>query len=240
MGRRERAQAASELTVPTHIAIIMDGNGRWAQKRHLPRLAGHRQGTNRINSIVEACEEIGVRVLTLYAFSTENWGRPDEEVSGLMRIFLEIHHRETEALHRKGVRVNHIGSMERVSPALEEAIREAERLTGGNGGLTLNFAFNYGGRDDIVHAVRLLMEDGATPEQVTEESLSAHLYTAGLPDPDLVIRTAGEMRLSNFLIWQAAYAEYYAIDTLWPDFTPEDLREAVVAYSGRKRRYGKL
>ncbi len=226
--------------IPRHVAIIMDGNGRWAQRRHLPRLVGHRQGTNNIHPIVEACEDLGIAVLTLYAFSTENWGRPEDEVNGLMKIFLEIHRRETQALHRKGVHVRHVGSLEGVSPSLQAAIRDAEELTCNNMGLVLNFAFNYGGRAEIVHAVRALIEEGARPEDVTEETISRHLHTGGLPDPDMVIRTAGEMRLSNFLIWQAAYAEYYFIDKLWPDFKAEDLRKAVEAYSARKRKYGRL
>jgi len=226
--------------IPRHVAIIMDGNGRWAQRRHLPRLVGHRQGTNNIHPIVEACEDLGIAVLTLYAFSTENWGRPEDEVNGLMKIFLEIHRRETQALHRKGVHVRHVGSLEGVSPSLQAAIRDAEELTCKNTGLVLNFAFNYGGRAEIVHAVRALIEEGARPEDVTEEAISRHLHTGGLPDPDMVIRTAGEMRLSNFLIWQAAYAEYYFTDKLWPDFRAEDLRNAVEAYSGRKRKYGRL
>ncbi len=229
-----------ETGVPRHVAIIMDGNGRWAQRRHLPRLVGHRHGTNNIHPIVEACDDLGVAVLTLYAFSTENWGRPEDEVNGLMRIFLEIHRRETAALHRKGVRVRHVGSLDNVSTALQTAIADAEELTRDNTGLILNFAFNYGGRAEIVRAVRALMAAGVSPENVTEEAISQHLYTAGLPDPDLMIRTAGEMRLSNFLIWQAAYAEYYFIEKLWPDFSGDDLRQAVASYAARKRKYGRL
>ena len=236
----DAAVVTPSAAIPRHVAIIMDGNGRWAQRRHLPRLVGHRQGTNNIHPIVEACEDLGIAVLTLYAFSTENWGRPEDEVNGLMKIFLEIHRRETQALHRKGVHVRHVGSLEGVSPSLQEAIRDAEELTCKNRGLVLNFAFNYGGRAEIVHAVRALIEEGARPEDVTEETISRHLHTGGLPDPDMVIRTAGEMRLSNFLIWQAAYAEYYFIDKLWPDFKAEDLRKAVEAYSARKRKYGRL
>ena len=231
---------APRVAVPRHVAIIMDGNGRWAQRRRLPRLAGHRRGTNNIHPIVEACEDLGIAVLTLYAFSTENWGRPDEEVNGLMQIFLEISRRETLALHRKGVQVHPIGALEGVNPALQQAIRDAADLTRHNCGLRLNIAFNYGGRAEIVRAVRELVAEGVRPEEVTEEAIARHLYTAGLPDPDLVIRTAGEMRLSNFLLWQAAYAEYYATDKLWPDFTPDDLRDAVSAYTLRKRKYGRL
>jgi undecaprenyl diphosphate synthase len=231
---------APGVAVPQHVAIIMDGNGRWAQRRHLPRLVGHRRGTNNIHPIVEACEDLGIAVLTLYAFSTENWGRPEEEVNGLMQIFLEISRRETLALHRKGVQVRQIGALEGVNAALQQAIRDAANLTRHNSGLQLNIAFNYGGRAEIVRAVRELVAEGVQPEEVTEETIARHLYTAGVPDPDLVIRTAGEMRLSNFLLWQAAYAEYYATDKLWPDFTPDDLRDAVSAYTLRKRKYGRL
>ncbi len=240
------APAASEslrvegLRVPDHVAIIMDGNGRWAEQRHLPRLMGHRQGTNHIHDIIEACEDIGIGVLTLYAFSTENWGRPEAEVSGLMAIFEEIYKRETLALHRRGARINHLGSMERVSPSLQKAIRDAEDMTRENKGLVVNFAFNYGGRQEIVQAVRTLVADGVAAEDVTEEAISTRLHTAGLPDPDLVIRTAGEMRLSNFLLWQSAYAEYYATEKFWPDFTATDLHTAVETFSNRKRRYGRL
>ncbi len=233
------AQPAA-LQVPRHVAIIMDGNGRWAQRRHLPRLVGHRHGTNNIHPIVETCEELGIAVLTLYAFSTENWGRPEDEVNGLMRIFLEISRRETMALHRKGVRVRQIGSLEGVNSALQQAIGDAHELTKHNTGMVLNIAFNYGGRAEIVRAVREIIGAGYRPDEVTEELISRYLYTADLPDPDLVIRTAGEMRLSNFLLWQAAYAEYYSTEKLWPDFTPDDLREAVGAFSLRKRRYGRL
>ena len=233
------AQTA-RVAVLRHVAIIMDGNGRWAQRRHLPRLLGHRRGTDNIHPIVEACEDLGIEVLTLYAFSTENWGRPEEEVNGLMQIFLEISRRETLALHRKGVQVRQLGALEGVNRALQQAIRDAADLTRHNSGLRLNIAFNYGGRAEIVRAVRELVAEGVRPEEVTEEAIARHLYTAGLPDPDLVIRTAGEMRLSNFLLWQAAYAEYYATDKLWPDFTPDDLRDAVSAYTLRKRKYGRL
>ena len=231
---------AAPRAVPQHVAIIMDGNGRWAQRRHLPRLMGHRRGTENIHAIVEACDELGIAVLTLYAFSTENWGRPQDEVTGLMQIFLEISRRETMALHRKGVQVHQIGSLIGVNPALQQAIRDADELTRNNTGLVLNIAFNYGGRAEIVQAVKALMAEGIPPESVTEQAISERLFTAGLPDPDLVIRTAGEMRLSNFLLWQAAYAEYYSTEKLWPDFTADDLRDAVAAFAKRGRRYGKL
>lgn len=232
--------APSPAAVPRHVAIIMDGNGRWAQRRHLPRLVGHRHGTNNIHAIVEACEALGIGVLTLYAFSTENWGRPEDEVNGLMKIFLEISRRETLALHRKGVQVHQLGSMEGVASALQQAIRDAEDLTRQNSGVVLNIAFNYGGRAEIVRAVRTLIAEQMPADEVSEQVIAQRLYTAGMPDPDLVIRTAGEMRLSNFLLWQAAYAEYYFTEKLWPDFTADDLREAVGVFASRKRKYGRL
>jgi undecaprenyl diphosphate synthase len=230
----------SAVVVPQHVAIIMDGNGRWAQSRHLPRLEGHNAGADNIHRIVPGAIELGIKVLTLYAFSTENWGRPEAEVNGLMRLFALISRRETETLHRQGVRVLHIGSFEGVNAGLVKAIEDAISLTCQNNRLDLNIAFNYGGRAEIVQAVRALMRAGGTPDDITEDAISSHLYTAGLPDPDLIIRTAGEMRLSNFLLWQAAYSEYYSSPKFWPDFGPEDLSEAVESYSRRKRKYGRL
>lgn len=228
------------LTVPAHIAIIMDGNGRWAERRHLPRLAGHRAGVRNIHRIVRACVDLGVKTLTVYAFSTENWGRPQDEVNGLMALFADASERETRNLHRNGVRVCHVGTMTGVSRHLQSAIERAVNLTRYNTRLTLNVAFNYGGRAEIVDAVRRIVADGLTPDDITEQTVSQYLYTAHLPDPDLVIRTAGEMRLSNFLIWQAAYSEYYATSKLWPDFGAEDLQAAVEAFSSRHRKFGRL
>lgn len=227
-------------TVPQHVAIIMDGNGRWAQQRHLPRLEGHRNGVDNIQRIVPCAIDLGIQVLTLYAFSTENWGRPQEEVSGLMRLFTLISRRETANLHRQGVRVFHIGSFDGVSAPLARAIQDAVVLTRSNTRMSLNIAFNYGGRDEIVRAVRELMRQDVGPDDITEEMISSHLYTAGLRDPDLIIRTAGEMRLSNFLLWQAAYSEYYSSPKLWPEFGPDDLRLAVESYANRNRKYGRL
>jgi undecaprenyl diphosphate synthase len=224
--------------VPAHVAIIMDGNGRWAQARGLPRAAGHRAGTENIRRILRACVDFGVEVLTLYAFSTENWGRPPEEVGALMRIFAEVIQRETRALNKEGVCIRHIGSLEGVDPRLCRKTLKAVETTKDNTRLTLNVAFNYGGRAEIVHAVRSLVAEGIPPEEIDEAAISAHLYTAGQPDADLVIRTAGEMRLSNFLIWQTAYAEYYSTPVYWPDFDDEELYKALVAYCGRERRYG--
>ena len=231
---------AEALTIPSHIAIIMDGNGRWAQRRHLPRLAGHRAGVRNIHRIVRACTDLGVKMLTVYAFSTENWGRPEDEVNGLMAIFADASERETRNLHRNGVQVRHVGTMAGVAPHLRAAIERAVELTKHNQRLTLNVAFNYGGRAEIVSAVKRIVAEGLSPDEIDERTITQYLYTANVPDPDLVIRTAGEMRLSNFLIWQSAYSEYYATPKLWPDFSPDDLREAVQSYSSRHRKFGKL
>lgn len=237
----ERADAKLELTkIPTHVAIIMDGNGRWARARGLPRFMGHRQGTENIRRVLEACVEFGVKVLTIYAFSTENWARPDEEVRGLMRILEETIQREVPELNKNGVQLRHLGRLEGLSPQLQQAVRDAIELTRHNERLILNVAFNYGGRAEIADAVTQLLRDGIAPENVDEQLLSRYLYTDGLPDPDLVIRTGGEMRLSNFLIWQAAYAEYYATPVFWPDFDKHELYRALVAYGQRQRRFGQV
>ncbi len=216
----------------------MDGNGRWAAQRGLPRLEGHRAGTENIRRIVEGCVEYGVKVLTLYAFSTENWGRPEAEVQGLMRILEEVIHREVADLHKNGVQLRHLGRLEGISDTLKKAVREAIELTKDNERLILNVAFNYGGRAEILEAVRRLMEAGVSPQELDEETFERYLYTAGLPPPDLIIRTGGEMRLSNFLIWQAAYAEYCSTPTYWPDFDKEEFYQALLAYSRRERRFG--
>src|SRR5579872_1491173 len=226
--------------IPQHIAIIMDGNGRWAEKRHLPRLAGHHAGERNIHRVVRACSDLGVRQLTVYAFSTENWGRPPDEVNGLMALFADASDRETRNLHRNGVRVRHVGTMEGVSDHLRAKIERAVDLTRNNTRITLNVAFNYGGRAEIVDAVRRIVRDAVQPEDIDEAMISRYLFTGDCPDPDLVIRTAGEMRLSNFLLWQAAYSEYYATPTLWPDFGAEDLHAAIQAYGSRCRKFGKL
>lgn len=227
-------------SIPSHIAIIMDGNGRWAQRRHLPRLAGHRAGVRNIHRIARGCVDLGVNMLTVYAFSTENWGRPESEVSGLMSIFADASDRETRNLHANGVRVRHVGSMAGVPGHLQAAIGRAVTKTAENTRLTLNVAFNYGGRAEIVDAVRRIVLEGVPAAAVNEELVSRYLYTADLPDPDLMIRTAGEMRLSNFLLWQAAYSEYYSTPTLWPDFGIDDLHAAVESYGSRCRKFGKL
>lgn len=226
--------------VPQHIAIIMDGNGRWAKKRGLPRIAGHRAGTENIRRIVRECGEQGVRYLTLYAFSTENWSRPSYEVDGLMRILSEFLDRETENLHKEGAQIRHLGRMEGVSDLLRRKIREAIDLTRDNTRLTLAVAFNYGGRADIIDAMREIVAQGIPAEQIDEQRIADHLSTRGMPDPDLIIRTSGEWRLSNFLIWQAAYSEYWTTTAFWPDFGPEQLREAIRDYGQRERRFGGL
>lgn len=228
------------MKIPAHIAIIMDGNGRWARARGLPRLMGHRQGTENIRRVLQAAVEYGVQVLTIYAFSTENWRRPDEEVRGLMTILEQTIQREVPELNKNGVQLRHLGRLEGLSPALQKAVRDAIELTKQNDRIILNVAFNYGGRAEIVDAARRLMREGVSPDQLTEELFSRYLYTDGCPDPDLVIRTGGEMRLSNYLIWQAAYAEYYSTPVFWPDFDKQQLHLAILAYNERERRFGQV
>ena len=228
------------MRIPRHVAVIMDGNGRWARARGQPRLAGHRAGTRNIRRVLRACASSGVEVLTIYAFSTENWGRPSAEVRGLMRLLEQALTEQLAELHAEGVQIRHSGSLERVSESLSKAIQEALELTKDNQRIILNVAFNYGGRAEIMNAVRRIIADGVAAEEVNEDLFTRYLHTAGLPDPDLIIRTAGEMRLSNFLIWQGAYAEYYSTPTYWPDFDQEELRKALEAYAARERRFGRL
>ncbi len=218
----------------------MDGNGRWAKERGLSRQAGHRAGTENIRRIIRYLGERGVSYLTLYAFSTENWSRPGPEVRALMQLVGRVIKREIKELHERGVRLRHLGRLDNLSPSLRRQVVDALELTKDNKGMTVAIAFDYGGRAEIVDAVRRIIADGLTPDRVGEDVMSSYLYTAGMPDPDLVIRTAGEMRLSNFLIWQAAYAEYYSTLTYWPDFGPEQLEEALQAYARRERRFGGL
>ncbi len=243
IGRQVRTQALERpapARIPAHVAIIMDGNGRWALRRGLPRLAGHRAGTENIRRVIECFARHGVKYLTLYAFSTENWSRPEEEVQGLMEILKEVLDREVENLHRQGARLLHIGNLEVLDPDLQAAVRRAIHLTRANDRITVAVAFNYGGRAEILEAVRRIIAAGVRPEEVTEELFARYLHTAGLPDPDLIIRTAGEQRLSNFLIWQAAYAEYYFTPVLWPDFDEAEVARALEAYARRERRFGGL
>jgi undecaprenyl diphosphate synthase len=218
----------------------MDGNGRWARSRGLPRLAGHRAGTENIRRVLEGCVEYGIKVLTLYAFSTENWGRPDAEVRGIMRILEQTIDRELPELHKNGVQLRHIGRLEGIPEKLRQKVCEAIELTKHNERIVLNVAFNYGGRTEILDAVRRIVESGVAPDRLDEDIFGQYLYTVGLPDPDLIIRTAGELRISNFLIWQSAYAEYYATPTYWPDFDKDELYRALLEYSGRDRRFGLL
>ena len=226
--------------IPTHVAIIMDGNGRWARQRGLPRLAGHREGVENMRRVLTSSVEFGIQVLTIYAFSTENWGRPEDEVKGLLGIIDEVLQREVPEMHKNGVRLRHLGSLEGIGERTRAGVRRAIELTKNNERITLNVAFNYGGRAEILDAVRKMIADHVAPEQVNEALFSNYLYSAGLPDPDLIIRTAGEMRLSNFLIWQSAYSEYYTTMTLWPDFDKHELYKALLAFGQRQRRFGKL
>jgi len=224
--------------LPKHIGFIMDGNGRWAKQRGLPRLAGHRAGAENLRRVLRACGEWGIKYVTIYAFSTENWGRPKEEVEGLLNLLDQYIDKELPELVKEGVQVRHIGRMDGVPERLQEKIRQAVEATKGNDRLILCVAFNYGGRAEIVDAVRKIIAEGYRPEEVDENLISSHLYTAGIPDPDLIIRTAGEMRLSNFLLWQSAYAEYYSTPVYWPDFDEEELYKALLDFSRRERRFG--
>ncbi len=226
--------------IPTHVAIIMDGNGRWARQRGLPRLAGHRAGTENLRRIIQACIEFGIQYLTIYAFSTENWGRPQEEVEGLLRIVEDVIDRELQELHDQGVQLHHIGRLDRLEVGLREKMLHAMDYTRDNHKLVLNVAFNYGGRDEIVYAIQHLIRDGVPADDVNEELVSQYLFTSGTPDPDLIIRTSGELRGSNFLIWQGAYCEWYFTPAYWPDFDKEQLRLALEEFGHRERRYGKI
>ena len=226
--------------VPQHVAIIMDGNGRWAIQRGLPRLAGHKAGTENLRRVIRSTVEFGVKYLTIYAFSTENWGRPPEEVQGLMLILQDVIDRELNELHKEGVQLRHIGRLERLDPKIQKKVLSAIELTRNNDRLVLNVAFNYGGRDEIVVAIQRMMRDGIAPEDVTDELVSRYLYTAGVPDPDLIIRTSGELRVSNFLIWKAAYSEWYITPTYWPDFDKEEYYRALETFAHRERRFGKV
>ena len=226
--------------IPNHVAIIMDGNGRWAKERGLPRLAGHRAGTDNIRSAIKCLADYEVKYITLFAFSTENWSRPRREVQGLMHIMEEVIDQETANLHKDGVKILHLGHLDRLSDRLQQKVQYAIELTKHNTRCTLCIAFNYGGRAEVVDAVRRILRDGIPSDNIDEALISRYLYTTDLPDPDLIIRTGGEMRLSNFLIWQAAYSEYYATPTLWPDFGPEEIERALIAYSERERRFGGL
>ncbi len=229
---------AFETPVPQHVGFIMDGNGRWAKARGLRRSEGHRHGVENLQQVLESCGQFGIKYVTIYAFSTENWSRPPAEVSFLLSIIDYYIDRELNNLHKKGVKLRHIGEMGALAPRLQQKIRQAIDLTRNNDRLTLNVAFNYGGRAEIVRAVQQIMAAGVPADQVTEDMISQYLYTASQPDPDLIIRTGGELRLSNFLTWQATYAEYYATSVYWPDFSRDELRKALQHYCSRERRFG--
>jgi undecaprenyl diphosphate synthase len=224
--------------VPHHVAIIMDGNGRWAKARGLPRLAGHRAGTENLRPVLEASADLGIKVLTIWAFSTENWRRPEQEVRGLLRILERMIRRELRELHKQGVQLRHLGRLDRLPERLQGQVLDAIELTKDNERIVLNVAFDYGGRAEIVQAVQQIIRAGVPADAVDEELLSHHMYTAGQPDPDLIIRTSGELRTSGFMLWQSAYSEYYITPTFWPDFGREELHEALLAYGQRERRYG--
>ena len=226
--------------IPRHIAIIMDGNGRWAKKRGMPRLYGHSAGVEALRGIIKACVEFGVKYLTIYAFSTENWGRPEDEVNGLEKLFHQAFTNEFLELRKEGVRIIHLGQREGIPQDLLDEIDEAVEQSKTNDRLVLSVGLNYGSRNEIMHAVRRMIADGVKPEDVTEKSISDYLFTAGTPDPDLVIRTSGEQRLSNFLLYQTAYSEWEFPETLWPDFNREELLKAIYEYSKRDRRFGKV
>ena len=227
------------VRVPRHVAIIMDGNGRWARKRFLPRVAGHSRGVESVRTIITRCIECGVRYLTLFAFSSENWRRPADEVSFLMQLFMRSLKKEIARMHENGIRFRVIGDLTRFDPKLIEMIRDAQEMTEGNSVLELTIAANYGGRWDILQAVNRLKADGGLDGEVTEEALTPHLSMAYAPEPDLFIRTGGEQRISNFLLWQLAYTELYFTDTLWPDFDAVAFDEALASFGERERRFGR-
>ena len=225
---------------PQHVAIIMDGNGRWAKKRRLPRLVGHEAGGRNIRPVVKIFADHGVRYLTLYVFSTENWNRPRIEVTGLLRLLAKKLDQETQAFHQDNIRLVHLGRLDRLSKNLREKVQAAVELTKNNTGLTLCLAFDYGGRDEIVQAARRITSAGIPGDDIDESVFTRYLYSADIPDPDLIIRTGGESRLSNFLLWQAAYSELYFTPVLWPDFSLKDVEEALSEYKRRQRRFGKI
>jgi undecaprenyl diphosphate synthase len=235
---RELVDQLSFGRLPAHIAVIMDGNGRWAAQRHLPRVEGHRAGIDAVRDTVETGARLGIDVLTLYAFSVENWKRPASEVGTLMGLLKRYLRSELHMLLDNNIRFHVIGRIEELSADIQEELQTAMQRTATNSGMRFNIALNYGGRTEILDAVKRVIDEGLRPHEVTEESFANLLYTAGQPDPDLLIRTSGEMRVSNFLLWQIAYAEIYVTDTLWPDFRRRHLLEAVLAYQKRERRYG--
>ncbi len=241
-------RVASQLDpkrLPAHIAIIMDGNGRWAKQRNYPRIMGHKAGVDPVRTVVETCAQLGLEALTLYAFSVENWKRPRHEIEGLWRLLRFYLRRELPSLMRNDIQLVAIGRLESLPSPVQQELQSVMDLTSSNRGMRLNLAINYGGRTELVDAVNAMLENARLEGnldalEITEEGIGEHLYTAGLKDPDLLIRTSGEMRISNFLLWQIAYAELYVTETLWPDFTRTDLLEAVSDYQNRERRFGGL
>jgi len=234
-GKREDSR------VPRHIAIILDGNGRWAKKRGLPRTAGHAVGAETFRKIATYCREIGVEYLTVYAFSTENWRRPENEVSTIMKLLGKYLEEAIDTMERDHIRMKVLGDLEALSPELQEMVRKTDEISQRYEGFQANICLNYGGRDEILHAARRYAKDyaeGRADAALTEEGFAAYLYSAGIPDPDLLIRPGGEVRISNFLLWQCAYAEFYFTDVLWPDFTPAELDRAIAVFNARDRRYG--
>lgn len=243
--REQELLDAIDLTaLPSHVAVIMDGNGRWARRRGLPRVAGHRAGIQAVREVLEGAGELGIRVLTLYAFSQENWKRPETEVRTLMELLRDYLARELDAIHRNNVRFRTIGDITVLAPEIQEELERARRLTAGNTGVLFNVALNYSGRAELLRAVNQLLEESrSNPSlvgRVDEAMLASRLYTHDVPDPDLLIRTSGELRVSNFLLWQIAYSEIWVTDTLWPDFRKRHLYEAILSYQRRERRYGGL
>jgi len=226
--------------LPNHVAIVPDGNGRWAQQRNLPRLEGHQAGAEKMWDMIKYLNEYPIKYVTLYGFSTENWNRSEDEVRGLFQILEEFINRNIQEIRKGGIRLRHLGRLGELPQRLQQVINRAVKLTRKNDRMTLSLAFNYGGRAEIIDAVRCLIADGIMPEKVNEKLFANYLYTVGLPEVDLVIRTANELRLSNFLIWQSAYSEYYSTDVLWPDFDKKDIDKALLAYSQRQRRFGGL
>lgn len=226
--------------LPQHVAIIMDGNGRWAKHRGLPRLAGHKQGATNAQRVVEIFTEYRIPYLTLYAFSTENWNRPQAEVKGLFQLLEEKLDEGVKLAQEKGIKIRHLGKLDGLSPEIQHRIKQALKLTQNNTGMTISLAFNYGGRDEIVEVMRRLILSGIPAQKIDESIVSQYLYTAGIPDPDLIIRTGGESRLSNFLTWQAAYAEIYFTPVLWPDFDRREIDKALIFYRQRQRRFGSV
>ncbi len=236
----EKTIKASVTRIPRHVAIIMDGNGRWAKKHGLPRLGGHKVGTENLRQVIEIMAEYGVEYLTLYAFSTENWTRPKAEVRGLFRILGQVIEKESRILHARGARICHLGTLEGLDAKLQEKVKKALELTRNNRRITVCIAFNYGGRAEILEAARRIVREGLQAEAIDEAVFRRHLYSPDMPDPDLIIRTGGEMRISNFLLWQSAYSEYYSLPTYWPDFGRDEIEKALIEFSQRKRRFGGL